>query len=145
MLFSGRLKGTTQTPRPLWWCRWSVKAGATRRLFSSTQEPSSALLLCLQPQGPTPGTYSQDTGSHFLAEYTPCSPPVVPYPLPCTPYTASKALAQGSSWKLLKSANLTEAQMSTWSDFLISSPTSFWDANMIKFFTQFISIMLEIQ
>lgn len=35
--------------------------------------------------------------------------------------------------------------MTTLPDFLISSLTSFWDANMIKFFTQFISIMLEIQ
>jgi len=35
--------------------------------------------------------------------------------------------------------------MSTSTYFLISSLTSFLEANMIKFFTQFISIVLEIQ
>lgn len=35
--------------------------------------------------------------------------------------------------------------MSTLSGFLISSLTSFQETNMIKLFTRFISIMLEIQ
>lgn len=97
----------------------------------------------LQPHGSFLGTWSWDKAQ---------APPLhLPLLLPHSWYhthteaSRTSAAQRRSARKLRASGPLTGAWMSTLPDFLISSLTSCGDANMIKFFTQFISIMLEIQ
>lgn len=107
--------------------------------------PSLRRLHPLGPsQGPPPLVQVDD--SHLRAHECPCSPPLLRHP-----FTARKVLGHMAAQRRVAHGGFAGLKaspkpwMSTLPDFLISSLTSFRDANMIKFFTQFISIMLEIQ